>query len=76
MEGIRCRIKKIDMDEINKILNIEDKRNQRKLTFSDLITEMISTYKKANDYPEDLSEKTINNFLKTRESFIANRKKL
>lgn len=64
------------MDEILKIIRIEELRNQKKYTVSSLISEMLDIYMKVNNYPEDLSEETINSFNKMVRKKLESRKKL
>ncbi len=64
-----------DMDEINMILTIESRRNNKEYTVTTLISELISTYKKVKNYPTDMSESNVKSFLEEREKFIAKSKK-
>lgn len=71
---IRSYIDKNIMDEIQMIIHVEDKRNNKKYTTNELLLELISTYKKVNNYPPDMSEENVKRFMKMRENIIVNKK--
>lgn len=75
MKYLKQNIRKEDMDEIHMILSIEKRRNHKEYTIATLISELISTFKKVNNYPTDMSEANVNSFLKARETINAQRNK-